>query len=88
MFLSYVLGYVACHFLIAHQTPVEQWLSKWVKKPTAVPKLKASCSVCDNLTCRRHNLGKSVAPWKDIKVSAELNAALVQVSTSFGTYVV
>ncbi|XP_066140261.1 sorting nexin-14-like isoform X2 [Euwallacea fornicatus] len=76
----YLLGYVATFLLIKYRHLItnylEKLLTKYRVKPYAQVKLKSSCSVCDGLTCRRHNVGRSVTPWKELQISCELNQAI------------
>lgn len=65
------------HYVTAY---LEKLLSLSTFKPALKTKLKPSCSVCDDLTCRRHQVGQSVVPWKDIKIREELNDAIEHVS--------
>ncbi|KAH1008819.1 sorting nexin-14 isoform X1 [Dendroctonus ponderosae] len=81
VFSCYIFGYLASLLLIKYQYYAISCLKKFLERYTHSPtiklsKLKASCSVCDNLTCRRHYIAHSATPWKDIKISLELNNAI------------
>ncbi|KAF7270619.1 hypothetical protein GWI33_016415 [Rhynchophorus ferrugineus] len=78
--LCYVLGYVAALCLIHYQSYADCYMEKFVNlyslRYTIKQKLKVSCSVCDDLTCQRHQSTKNVTPWKGIVINKELNEAI------------
>lgn len=38
-----------------------------------------SCSICDDLSCRRHQKSKSITPWKHLLINNNLNSAIEHV---------
>ncbi|CAG9770654.1 unnamed protein product [Ceutorhynchus assimilis] len=80
VFSCYLLGYFVSFFLVKYQQfaalYIEKLVSLYTFKATLKSKLKASCSVCDDLTCTRHQVAKRVVPWKDVRISEELNEAI------------
>ncbi|XP_030750868.1 sorting nexin-14-like isoform X2 [Sitophilus oryzae] len=79
--LWYILGYAISFILIEYQPYVVAYLEKLVSvynnRSSIREKIKSSCSVCDDLTCKRHQITKDLRPWKIIQISDELNEAII-----------
>ncbi|XP_050301492.1 sorting nexin-14-like isoform X2 [Anthonomus grandis grandis] len=77
---SYILGYIGSYLLIEYHhyvtTYIERFLSFYSIRSATKNKLRGSCSVCDDLSCKRHQIGQGLAPWKHIRISEELNSAV------------
>lgn len=58
---------------------MEKLVNLYSLRYTIKQKLKVSCSVCDDLTCQRHQSTKNVTPWKGIVINKELNEAIEHV---------
>ncbi|KAL1517793.1 hypothetical protein ABEB36_001517 [Hypothenemus hampei] len=82
-FCCYLLGLLSSFLILNYPHYVSLYFETLlknhnIKSTTVRARLKASCSVCDVKTCRRHDISKSLVPWKEVKVSSELNQAIQQ----------
>ncbi|RZB40834.1 sorting nexin-14-like [Asbolus verrucosus] len=81
---SYISGYVVCWCLLKYQNIASVYLLGLVSfcygTNSSKQKLKQSCSICDDLSCKRHQQTKTVTPWKDLYIHKELNASIEDVS--------
>ncbi|KAG5876709.1 hypothetical protein JTB14_038026 [Gonioctena quinquepunctata] len=80
LYSSYIFGYFASWLLIKYQNKTAVYLQRLTSfyhgRISAKVSIKQSCSVCDDLSCRRHQQTKSVTPWKYIHINSDLNAAI------------
>ncbi|XP_074032931.1 sorting nexin-14 isoform X2 [Leptinotarsa decemlineata] len=80
LYSSYILGYVVSWVLIKYQSKTAVYLQRltsfYQKRTSTKVSIKQSCSVCDDLSCKRHQQTKSVTPWKCIHISSDLNEAI------------
>lgn len=84
IYVSYILGFVVSWVLIKYQNKTDIYLQQlthiYHEHLKAKRKVTHSCSICDDLSCRRHQKSRSVMPWKNLIINKNLNSALEQVS--------
>ncbi|XP_028141747.1 sorting nexin-14 isoform X2 [Diabrotica virgifera virgifera] len=77
IYVSYLFGFTVAWFLVKYKTKTTIYLQRLInfyRGHISVKKtLKPSCSICDDLSCRRHQQTRSITPWKHIYITAELN---------------
>ncbi|XP_060535701.1 sorting nexin-14-like isoform X2 [Cylas formicarius] len=80
VFSSYALGYAVSYAIVEYQDVLSWYTEKLITfynaKFLARKTLRHSCSVCDDLTCKRHRAGKNAMPWKNLRISGDLNTAV------------
>ncbi|XP_057664607.1 sorting nexin-14-like isoform X1 [Diorhabda carinulata] len=80
IYLSYLFGYTVAWFLIKYQVQTTIFLQRiinfYIERKIIKKSLKPSCSICDDLSCRRHQQTKSITPWKYIYISPHLNNSI------------
>lgn len=84
--LFYILGLIVCWLFIKYQritTIVVKRIINFYKECllSRKRKLTNSCSICDDLSCIRHQRINSILPWKNLYVHRELNDSLHNVCT-------
>ncbi|KAJ8981392.1 hypothetical protein NQ317_002586 [Molorchus minor] len=74
--------YVTAWFLIKYPNKVAEYLQRIISfyrgHISCRKTLGHSCSICDDLTCKRYKQAISVTPWKHLHISKDLNEALEQ----------
>lgn len=84
LYLSYIFGFTVAWSLVKYQhktTIYLQRITNFYKGRIFIKKiLKQSCSICDDLSCRRHQQARSITPWKHIYISNDLNNTIKHVS--------
>ncbi|CAG9861895.1 unnamed protein product [Phyllotreta striolata] len=82
MYFAYIFGFTTAWLLVKYKHKATIYLQRIINfykgKISNKKVLKQSCSICDDLSCRRHQQSKSITPWKHIYVSEELNKAVEQ----------
>ncbi|XP_966626.3 sorting nexin-14 isoform X1 [Tribolium castaneum] len=77
---GYILGCLVSWCFLKYQIVASAYLSGLVSfcygSHSSRKKLKQSCSICDDLSCKRHQQNKAVAPWKDLYIPKELNCVI------------
>nr|CAH7759735.1 unnamed protein product [Callosobruchus chinensis] len=80
IYCSYISGYVISWFLVKYRNKTGIYFQRvnsfYKEKFSNKTTIKHSCSICDNLSCRRHQQNASVTPWKHLHISKELNSAV------------
>lgn len=71
-----------CWCLIKYKSTTNfyfQRLSSFYRSKSFRKKLLHSCSICDDLSCKRHQQIKNAVPWKNIHIQEDLNNAVEKV---------
>ncbi|CAH1955882.1 unnamed protein product [Acanthoscelides obtectus] len=80
IYFSYIFGYVVSGLLLKYRNKTGIYFQRlnsfYKEKFSTKTAIKHSCSICDNLSCRRHQQNASVTPWKHLHISKELNSAV------------
>ncbi|KAL3275436.1 hypothetical protein HHI36_020197 [Cryptolaemus montrouzieri] len=80
LFSSYILGLLVCYIFIKFKKQTSSCLHRLVdfyKDYSPIPKKIAhSCSICDDLSCRRHKQDCNTVPWDDLIIDEKLNSAV------------
>jgi hypothetical protein len=81
---GYISGCVVCWCLLKYQNIASVYLLGLVSfcygTNSSKKKLKQSCSICDDLSCKRHQQSKVINPGRDLYIAKELNAVIENVS--------
>jgi sorting nexin-14 len=77
---GYISGCVVCWCLLKYQNIASVYLLGLVSfcygTNSSKKKLKQSCSICDDLSCKRHQQSKVINPGRDLYIAKELNAVI------------
>ncbi|CAG9818827.1 unnamed protein product [Phaedon cochleariae] len=77
LFVSYIFGLIVSWNLIKYRKHTGLYLQRLISfyhgRISGKNVLRQSCSICDNLSCRRHQQNKSAIPWKYLLVNRDLN---------------
>ncbi|XP_072378466.1 sorting nexin-14-like isoform X1 [Diabrotica undecimpunctata] len=77
IYVSYLFGFTVAWFLVKYKTKTTIYLQRLINfyrdRYNVKKTLKQSCSICDDLSCRRHQQTRSITPWKHIYITTELN---------------
>lgn len=80
IYLSYLFGYTVAWFLIKYQIQTTIFLQRiinfYIGRKFVKKSLKPSCSICDDLSCKRHQQTRSITPWKYIYINPQLNNSI------------
>lgn len=83
IFISYILGFIVSWLLIKYQSKtniyIQQLTSFYRDCLLTRKKVSSSCSICDDLSCKRHEKSQSIAPWKHLYITSKLNFAVEHV---------
>lgn len=84
IYVSYILGFVVSWLLLKYQNKTDLYLQQltniYHEHLRAKKRVVKLCSICDDLSCRRHQKSKSVTPWKHLLINENLNSAVEHVS--------
>ncbi|CAG9829172.1 unnamed protein product [Diabrotica balteata] len=85
IYVSYLFGFTVAWFLVKYKTKTTIYLQRLINfyrdRINVKKTLKQSCSICDDLSCRRHQQTRSITPWKHIYITTELNNTIEHVRT-------
>lgn len=85
IFVSYILGFVVSWLLVKYQSKANIYLQQltniYQERLQAKKRVTHSCSICDDLSCQRHQKSKRITPWKHLQISKKLNRAIEHVSS-------
>ncbi|XP_018573959.1 sorting nexin-14 isoform X2 [Anoplophora glabripennis] len=77
VYTCYILGYITAWSFVKYPNKVTEGLQRLLSfyrgGISIKNSLKHSCSICDDLSCKRHQQNSTVTPWKHIQISKELN---------------
>ncbi|CAH0546449.1 unnamed protein product [Brassicogethes aeneus] len=79
VYSNFILGIILCWVLLRYKSKTNvyfQRLLSFYERRSSKKVLKHSCSICDDLSCQRHQQVKSAVPWKDIYIQEDLNNAV------------
>lgn len=87
IYASYLLGFVVSWLLVKYQNKADLYLQQItnIYRDCLLTRKRVtnSCSICDDLSCRRHQRSKSITPWKHLFISKNLNSAVEHVSQAY-----
>lgn len=85
IYVSYLLGFVVSWLLLKYQNKTDVYLHQltniYHEHLRAKKRVIKLCSICDDLSCRRHQKSKSITPWKHLLINENLNSATEHVSS-------
>lgn len=86
IYSCYIAGYIVAWLLIRYKKKtglfVQRLNSFCHDRFLIKSSLKHSCSICDNLSCKRHLQSVNLTPWKHLYISKDLDDSVEHVSSS------